>query len=264
MKPVFILLLALCAPAFALVLETSEGEVTIPDTRIGFTSDDDELPFLSKDCVTDICYETPLTHFPFTNLLFVPPFGKFILVDCEHQRLWAFQDGVIIAYFIVSTGRSYLPTRVGDYTIGRKLLHAYSNIHVEGGQNKWWRMGFYQDINYLGGGFHALPSLWDSYQETINDMGVPVSHKCVRLGHIPLDNLGGISPAQWLFDFAEEGDDPFSEGIEKVGTPIKVIGIYRHGTRVEEDHLPTRKFSPEKGFYLETEESPSLVMKEDK
>ncbi len=250
----FVFLCCYFAPvaSFTLEEEGSEG-ITVPSYSCfewkGLTKE--YVPFLAEHWVTDVTYDHPLDHFHFTNYLYVPPFGKFILVDNRSQRLWAFEDGEIVAYFIVSTGRSYLPTRPGDYRIGRKLRHGISRLHVEEGQNRWWGMDYYMDLNWLGGGFHALPVLWNRFPETIDHLGTPVSHRCVRLGNVPIKTLGNKSPAQWLFDWTEEGDNPFTEEVEGYGTPVKVIGVYRSATRIEVDHSPYREFSPEKGFYLE-------------
>jgi hypothetical protein len=211
---------------------------------------ENSLPFLDENYVTDITYEDPLCHFQWNLLLDVPSSGKFILVDLSTQRLWVFEDWKVIAHFIVSSGRRSLPTRPGNYTIGRKIPYAYSNAHLEEGLRKWWGMPYYMDINYLGSGFHGLPAQWGEFQETIDHLGSARSHGCVRLGHIPLDSLRGKSPAQWLFDWAEEGDNPFNpQGLR--GTPVKIIGHYNFLNPVPEDRSSYRRFSREKGFYLE-------------
>lgn len=260
-------LLVGCGPKY-LGYPDAEESLRKVDTSLDFLPQDDiektleglrQRPFLvAEDYATDIHYSPPLGLLDWTNLIYVSLEGKFILVDNKVQRLWAFEDGMIVAYFVVSTGRRSLPTRPGDYRIGRKLKKSRSNVHVEGGKEKWWGMDYFQDIYPLGCGFHALPSLYYCYQEVIDHLGTPVSHSCVRLGHIPLESLGEISPAAWFFNWTDEGINPYDPKPEDdVGTPIKIVGIYRRSTRIEKDHSQLRKFSPEIGFYFEEFEEDS-------
>ncbi len=199
-------------------------------------------PFLANGYVTDVNYESPLRYFDSYD---VSSAGKLILVDVSKQRLWALEDGVIKAYFITSTGNpDATPTLPGNYTIGRRLIHGQS-ITYEG--DKWWGMDWFLElIDHNGcprGGIHDVPSLWDKYQDPIEGLGTPLSHKCVRLGHVPLQTLGDKSPAQWLFDWACEKDNPCKK--------VKIVGTYRAETAPESDHSSCRRFSPEFGFYLE-------------
>ncbi|MFC1686414.1 L,D-transpeptidase [Patescibacteria group bacterium] len=236
-------------------LTESIRKIEIPD----FPEEEIELPnnrtkLLYEEYVTDVNYDpSPIEYLDFSILDQIPDQGNCILIDCRCQRLWVWEDRQIIGYFVCSTGRYSLPTKVGRFDTGRKFESRGSNTHVEDGLNKWWQMDWFVDMNYSGNGFHALTHMWnmECYREDIQTLGRPVSHGCVRTGHIELDCLGGKSPAKWVWDHVEEGDNPFTWPTkEGEGTPVIVVGVYR-GNIIPKDIAPGRKFSTEIGFYFE-------------
>jgi hypothetical protein len=116
---------------------------------------------------------------------------KLITVSLQEQRLYAYQDGRLVANFIVSTGgRSN--TLIGSFHILDKIPNAYSDIW-----NFWmpnW-MGIYF-AGSLENGFHALPVMPNGETIWSNALGTPASYGCIVLG---------AQEAQALYDWAEVG-----------------------------------------------------------
>ena len=114
--------------------------------------------------------------------------GKQIVVDLSDQTTYAYQDGVMLRSFVVSTGLPATPTVTGDYAVYLK----YESQHMSGPGYSLpgvpWVMYFYR-----GYGFHG--TYWH------NNFGNPMSHGCVNMR---------TSEAAWLFQFAP------------IGTPVHV------------------------------------------
>ena len=192
---------------------------------------------LSEDLVTDIAYQSPFACLSPEYLLYKIPDGKFIFVDVSVQRLWCCEDGKIIAYFVISTGKENRPTPTGDYLIDFKIKYAISRYYYEEGETRWWGLPYYLDIG--GFGFHAVPSLYMKEAEPIETLGIPASHRCIRLGNVKLASVGGKSPARWLYDWADEG------------TLVRICGEWNFEMSPYPNELSYREFSEEKGFYLD-------------
>jgi len=114
---------------------------------------------------------------------------KLITVSLQEQRLYAYQDGTLIATFVVSTGSN---TSTGSFHILDKIPNVYSDIW-----NFWmpnW-MGIYF-AGSLENGFHSLPVLPNGESIWSDALGTPVSYGCVVLG---------VPEAQALYDWAEVG-----------------------------------------------------------
>jgi LysM repeat protein len=118
--------------------------------------------------------------------------AKEILVDISDQRLYAYQDGVLLYDFIASTGMAGRDTQPGNYSVLNKIPNAYGatwNIWMPNWLGIYW-------AGSLQNGIHALPilpgggRLWDGW------LGTPVSYGCVILG---------IWESQSLYDWAEVG-----------------------------------------------------------
>jgi LysM repeat protein len=109
--------------------------------------------------------------------------GKQIVVVLSTQRTYAFEDGVMVAEFIVSTGRAATPTVQGEFAIYLK----YTSTRMRGPgydlPNVPWTMYFYR-----GYGLHG--TYWH------NNFGTPMSHGCVNLR---------TPDAEWLFNWAPMG-----------------------------------------------------------
>ena len=105
--------------------------------------------------------------------------GKSIVVDISEQRLRRYENGVLVATHVVSTGTWSMPTPIGSFAIKNKLSTAYSRRYALYMDN--W-MAFTGDGAY---GIHSLP-YWklkngSTYYEGTNHLGIRVSHGCIRL-----------------------------------------------------------------------------------
>lgn len=111
--------------------------------------------------------------------------GKKILVVLSEQKLYAFEDRVLLKEFLVSTGVAEHPTITGVYSIYLKLEKDdmlgddYYLTDVP------WTMYFYQ-----GYGIHG--TYWH------NNFGYPMSHGCVNMD---------TDQAEWLFNWAPIGTE---------------------------------------------------------
>jgi lipoprotein-anchoring transpeptidase ErfK/SrfK len=114
--------------------------------------------------------------------------GKQIVVDVSDQSVYAYENGLLLRQFVVSTGLPRTPTVLGDYSVYVK----YSATRMSGPgydlPNVPWTMYFYQ-----GYGLHG--TYWH------NNFGQPMSHGCVNLR---------TPEAEWLYYWAP------------VGTPVHV------------------------------------------
>ncbi len=115
--------------------------------------------------------------------------GKLILVDLSAQRTYAYENGVLLREFVVSTGLPGTPTVTGDYAIYVKYRYARMIGPGYDLPNVPYVMYFYR-----GYGLHG--TYWH------NNFGRPMSHGCVNLR---------TSDAEWLFNWAP------------VGTTVRVI-----------------------------------------
>ena len=94
----------------------------------------------------------------------------------------------MINEFLVSSGKAYYETPIGEFSILNKSELQYS-----------WTYGLYMPywMNFYGDyGIHELPYWPSGYREGEDHLGFPVSHGCVRLG---------IGPAEELFNWSEIG-----------------------------------------------------------
>lgn len=114
--------------------------------------------------------------------------GKQIVVVLSQQKLFAYEDGVLLRQFVVSTGLPGTPTVVGDFAVYVK----YDSQHMSGPgyslPNVPWVMYFYR-----GYGIHG--TYWH------NNFGQPMSHGCINMR---------TPEAEWLYNWAP------------VGTPVHV------------------------------------------
>jgi len=109
--------------------------------------------------------------------------GKLILVDLSEQRTYAYENGVLVREFVVSTGLPAYPTVTGTFSIYVK----YRSTRMTGPgydlPNVPYTMYFYQ-----GYGLHG--TYWH------NNFGTPMSHGCVNMR---------TPDAEWLFNWAPVG-----------------------------------------------------------
>jgi lipoprotein-anchoring transpeptidase ErfK/SrfK len=116
--------------------------------------------------------------------------GKQIIVKLSVQRVYAFENGKLAhAPFIVSTGVTAFPTRIGEYKVWEKLEKTRMIGPGYDLPNVPYMMYFDE-----GRGFHG--TYWH------HNFGRPMSHGCVNMI---------TAEAEWLYNFGE------------VGTPVSVI-----------------------------------------
>ncbi len=114
--------------------------------------------------------------------------GREIIVDLSDQRVYAYENGILVRNVLVSTGLPATPTVRGSYTIQRK----YAAQTMAG-------PGYYlPDVPYVLY-FFAGYALHGTYWH--DDFGQPRSHGCVNLP---------TPEAEWFYNWAD------------VGTPIMV------------------------------------------
>ena len=114
-----------------------------------------------------------------------------IVVSIQEQHLYAYQGGVLVYSFVVSTGVNN-STDTGTYHILDKLPDPYSDPW--GFWMPDW-MGIYY-VGDLEDGFHALPVLDDGQRLWADDLGTPASYGCIVLG---------VQDAQTLYSWADIG-----------------------------------------------------------
>jgi lipoprotein-anchoring transpeptidase ErfK/SrfK len=109
--------------------------------------------------------------------------GKSIVVDTSTQRIYAYENGVLVRSHLVSTGRSATPTVLGDYEIYVKLRADDMSGPDYFLPDVPYTMYFYQGYAIHGTYWH-------------NSFGRPMSHGCVNLP---------TAEAEWFFNFASVG-----------------------------------------------------------
>jgi len=116
---------------------------------------------------------------------------KEIVISISQQSLWAYEDGVIVASTLVSTGVGSVPetvTPTGYFSVLTKYVTDTMDGTIGGEDYNVpdvpWVMYFDNSGNAIHGAY------WH------NNFGTPMSHGCVNL---PLD------VAEFLFDWAPEG-----------------------------------------------------------
>jgi lipoprotein-anchoring transpeptidase ErfK/SrfK len=116
----------------------------------------------------------------------IPTQEKWISVDLDHQRTFAWEGNKLIKSFPISSGKARTPTVTGVFRIWGKIAAQ----RMEGGSraagdyynlpNVQWVQYFYQDYSFHGTYWH-------------NNFGTPMSHGCVNMTN---------ADAKWLYDWA--------------------------------------------------------------
>ncbi|MFA5030897.1 MAG: L,D-transpeptidase family protein [Patescibacteria group bacterium] len=109
--------------------------------------------------------------------------GKVVIVDLSEQRLYAYQDGVRVNSYLVSTGLPGMDTRIGRFAVSQKQ---YSKLYS--GYN------FYLPNTLYNLRFDGPRWLHGAYWH--NDFGRRKSHGCVNIAY---------PNAEWLFNWAPVG-----------------------------------------------------------
>lgn len=135
---------------------------------------------------------------PFETKTAAPPFtpgmypGKYMEVNLSNQMLYLWEGLAKVKEFRISSGKKSTPTREGIFKIKNKASVGKSYPWIM----PWW-MAFAQDKTGAWQGFHELPvDMRTGKKEGIGDIGLAVSHGCVRLP---------IGQSKEVYDWAEVG-----------------------------------------------------------
>jgi LysM repeat protein len=139
----------------------------------------------------------------------IPTQGKWISVDLDHQRTFAWEGNKLIKSFLISSGKARTPTVTGVFRIWGKIAAQ----RMEGGSraagdyynlpNVQWVQYFYQDYSFHGTYWH-------------NNFGTPMSHGCVNMTN---------ADAKWLYEWASPTVEDYgwhTTGREDPGTLVVV------------------------------------------
>lgn len=114
--------------------------------------------------------------------------GKYVDIDLTLQKLCRIEGPTIIDCFPVSSGKPGYATPTGTYPISEKSPRHWSSEYF------MW-LPFWERFIDAGYGIHELPET-NTWKETPEHLGTPVSHGCVRLG---------VGPAETVYNWTEIG-----------------------------------------------------------
>jgi hypothetical protein len=122
--------------------------------------------------------------------------GKYIFVDTQRQTLFAYENGVLVRAFLVSTGRDSYPTPVGLFDITKKIeMKDYVMNYGENDPRNYFIPNVAYNLQ-----FQPIYYIHSAYWH--NNFGNKMSGGCVNTSY---DN------AKWIYYWAE------------VGTPVQII-----------------------------------------
>lgn len=145
--------------------------------------------------------------------------GKTIVVHQPWQAFAAYENGQLVRWGPVSTGRKETPTPSGLFHLTWRSKGRHSTDNAA-----WFLPWYFNFHNERGVSFHQfdLP-------------GYPASHACVRL--LERD-------AKWLYDWGEQWVlDQTKRHVLTPGTPVLIVGEYDYGASppwVDVNALSTR------------------------
>lgn len=122
--------------------------------------------------------------------------NKRIVLSISQQHLWAYENGVLVYDWVISTGIARSPTSPGVFQIRSHEINAYAaqwNLYMP------HFMGVYNPGPNAGvmNGFHGFPTDANGgYLLWTNNLGRPATYGCILLS---LEN------AEILYNWAEEG-----------------------------------------------------------
>lgn len=114
--------------------------------------------------------------------------GKQVVVDLSEQRVFAFENGVMVFTALVSTGLPATPTVLGDYAV-------YLRYDAQRMTGPGYDLPGVQWVQYFYQGYALHGTYWHE------NYGQPMSHGCVNLQN---------ADALWLYNWAT------------IGTPVHV------------------------------------------
>ena len=152
--------------------------------------------------IPDTFYSQLLTYAPFpSTLLMADSIPQLILVSLRVQAFAMYENGILIRWGPVSTGKKSTPTPAKLYYCNYKSKKKISTVSEE------WIMPWYFNIDNLNGiGLHqfTLP-------------GYPASHTCIRMYE---------QDAKFIFSWSHQWELS-GDSIIRHGTPVIVYGSYR-------------------------------------
>jgi L,D-transpeptidase catalytic domain len=151
--------------------------------------------------------DDPLTYSPFPRTWpGAESYPKSIVVHQAMQAFGAYENGRLVRWGPVSTGRKETPTPDGQFSLTWRARSRRSTDNED-----WLLEWYFNFVNERGVSFHLfdLP-------------GYPASHACVRLL---------LRDAQWIYAWGEQWslDDDRRE-VMMTGTPVLILGAYPFGT----------------------------------
>ena len=132
--------------------------------------------------------------------------AKAILVDQPFQAFAAYENGRLVRWGPVSTGRKETPTPDGTFALTWRARSRRSTDNED-----WLLEWYFNFVNERGVSFHLfdLP-------------GYPASHACVRML---------LRDAQWLYAWGEQWTlEPGGRTVATPGTTVVILGTYPFGT----------------------------------
>jgi hypothetical protein len=132
---------------------------------------------------------------------------KYLVVDQPGQVFGAYENGLLVRWGPVSSGRKETATPAGTFNLTWR-----SRKRTSTDNDAWVLEWYFNFINSRGVSFHQfdLP-------------GYAASHACVRL--LQRD-------AQWLYGWGDQWKlSPDKRTVEVPGTPVLIIGQFGHGQR---------------------------------
>lgn len=114
---------------------------------------------------------------------------KKIVINLSAQKMFLYENEVVVKELVVSTGKPGMETPVGVFQIYNKKPRVWSSYGL---WMPYW-MAVAPDGRF---GIHELPEWPGGIREGADHLGKPVSHGCIRLG---------IGAAQSVYEWAEVG-----------------------------------------------------------
>jgi lipoprotein-anchoring transpeptidase ErfK/SrfK len=149
--------------------------------------------------------EDPLALSPFpASWPAADAYPKAIAVHQPAQAFGAYEQGRLVRWGPVSTGRKETPTPAGEFNLTWRARSRRSTDNQE-----WLLEWYFNFVNARGISFHLfdLP-------------GYPASHACVRLL---------LRDAQWLYAWGDQWIlDDSGRTVMTAGTPVLIIGVYKY------------------------------------
>ncbi|MFI5178703.1 MAG: L,D-transpeptidase [Vicinamibacterales bacterium] len=165
--------------------------------------DVEHLARLGRIVRPDTWVDDPLAYSPFPERYpWGEPLAKLIVVDQPSQVFAAYEQGRLVRWGPISSGRKESPTPIGLFHLNWRSEGRHSTVDPQ-----WFMRWYFNFGNADGLSFHeyALP-------------GRPASHSCVRLL---------AADARWLYGWGEEWRlDSTGSHVLSPGTPVLILGRY--------------------------------------